>query len=76
VSVTSPQQKLTRLSINMNTETTEQLRQFAAAKHLTYTEAVRRAIAIAVFIEAEHEAGRRIQTVDEVRNEVRELVLT
>ena len=68
--------RMTRLSVNMNAETTEQLRRFAAAKHLTYTEAVRRAIAIAVFIESEYEAGRRIQVVDEARNQVRELVLT
>jgi len=67
---------MTRLSVNMNPETTEQLRQFAADKHLTYTEAVRRAIAITVYIEAEYAAGRRIQVVDEASNEVRELVLT
>lgn len=66
---------MTRLSVNMNAETTEQLQRYAGTKHLSYTEAVRRAIAIAVFLEAEVEAGRRIQTVDEVRNEVRELVL-
>lgn len=70
------EQKLTRLSVNMNSETTDQLRRFAAAKGLSYTEAVRRAIAIAVFIEAEYEAGRRIQTIDEARNQIRELVLT
>lgn len=68
--------EVTRLSVNMNSETTEQLRQFAAAKHLTYTEAVRRAIAIAVYLEAETSIGRRIQIVDEGRNEVRELVFT
>lgn len=72
----TPEQKLTRLSVNMNAETTAQLKQYADTKHLTYTETVRRAIAIAVFIEAEHEAGRRIQVVDEARNKVRELVIT
>lgn len=67
---------MTRLSVNMNVETTEQLRSYAASKHLSYTEAVRRAIAIATFLETEVEAGRRIQCVDEGKNQVRELVIT
>lgn len=67
---------MTRLSVNMNAETTEQLRRYAADKQLSYTEAVRRAIAIATFLQAEIEAGRRIHCVDESRNRVRELVIT
>lgn len=66
----------TRLSVNMNAETTEQLRRFALDKGLTYTEAVRRAVAIAAFIEGEYAAGRRIQSIDEAANRVSELVLT
>lgn len=73
--VTAQEQQLVRLSVNMNPETAAALKHFASKKHLSYTEAVRRAIAIAAYIEDEVEEGRKIQTVDPTRNEVRELVL-
>lgn len=69
------EQQLVRLSVNMNPETAAALKEFAASKHLSYTEAVRRAIAIAKYIEDEVQEGRRVQTVDADRNEVRELIL-
>ncbi|PPF18367.1 CopG family transcriptional regulator [Rathayibacter sp. AY1A7] len=59
----------------MNPETAAALKEFAQAKRLSYTEAVRRAIAIAKYIEDEVREGRKIQTVDADRNEVRELIL-
>ncbi|WP_258059977.1 MULTISPECIES: CopG family transcriptional regulator [unclassified Rathayibacter] len=68
-------EQLVRLSINMNPETAAALKEFAQAKRLSYTEAVRRAIAIAKYIEDEVREGRKIQTVDADRNEVRELIL-
>ncbi len=73
--LTAQEQQLVRLSVNMNPETAAALKNFASKKHLSYTEAVRRAIAIAAYIEDEVEEGRKIQTVDPTRNEVRELVL-
>jgi hypothetical protein len=73
--LTAHEQQLVRLSVNMNPETAAALKSFASKKHLSYTEAVRRAIAIAAYIEEEVEEGRKIQTVDPTRNEVRELVL-
>lgn len=68
-------QNLVRLSVNMNPETAELLKKFASDKHLSYTEAIRRAIAIAKYIEDEVAEGRKIQTVDPDRKDVRELVL-
>jgi len=72
---TATQQELVRLSVNMNPETAEALKQFAASKHLSYTEAVRRAIAIAKYISDEVSEGRKVQTVDENRKDIRELIL-
>ena len=69
------EQQLVRLSVNMNPETAAALKEFARDKHLTYTEAIRRAIAIAKYIEDEVQQGRKVQTVDASRNEVRELIL-
>lgn len=71
----SDPQKFTRLSVNMNAETTEQLRRLAYDKDLSYTEVVRRAISIMTFLQNETDADRIIQVVDKERNEVRELVI-
>jgi len=68
-------QNLVRLSVNMNPETAEALKEFAASKHLSYTEAVRRAIAIAKYIDDEISEGRKVQTVDPDRADIRELIL-
>lgn len=68
-------QNLIRLSVNMNPETAELLKHFASSKHLSYTEAIRRAIAIAKYIDDEVAEGRKIQTTDPERTDVRELVL-
>ncbi len=68
-------QKLVRLSVNMNEETAAALKELAAERGLSYTEAVRRAISIAKFVEDELGEGRKIQTVDSQRKDVRELIL-
>lgn len=67
--------EFTRLSVNMNAETTEQLHRLAYDKDLSYTEVVRRAITIMTFLQNETDAGRIVQVVDKDRNEVRELVI-
>lgn len=69
------QQELVRLSVNMNPETAEALKELANSKHLSYTEAVRRAIAIAKYINDEVNEGRKVQTVDADRKDIRELIL-
>lgn len=66
---------LTRLSVNMNRQTTEDLKSLAEARQLSYTETIRRIIAVARYLEDELEQGRVIQVVDKDRNEVRELVI-
>ena len=68
-------QELVRLSVNMTPETAEALKELAASKHLSYTEAIRRAIAIAKYIDDEVKDGRKVQTVDDERKDIRELIL-
>ena len=74
-STKSAGQKLVTLCVNMNAETAAALKEIADERGLSYTEAVRRAISIAKFVEDEIEEGRKIQTVDADRKDVRELVL-
>lgn len=66
---------LTRLSVNMNRQTTDDLKSLAEARQLSYTETIRRIVAVARYLEDELEQGRVIQVVDKDRNEVRELVI-
>ena len=66
-------EKSTRLSININRETAEALKEIAERRGISYTEAVRRAFAIYKLIEDETLAGHRIQIVDGQR--VKEVVL-
>lgn len=68
-------QELVRLSVNMNPETAEALKELASSRHLSYTEAIRRAIAIAKYIDDEVREGRKVQTVDDDRKDIRELIL-
>jgi hypothetical protein len=67
--------QLVRLSVNLNAETAEALREIADHWGISATEAVRRAISVYKFIDEETQEGSRIQTVNWARNEVRELVL-
>jgi hypothetical protein len=64
-----------RLSVNINEETAEQLQQTAARKQISYTEAVRRAIAVWSFIEDEIKDSKIVQVVDPSSGDTRELVL-
>lgn len=66
---------LTRLNINLNEETAETLRELAAARGISFTEAVRRAISVYKFVEDEIAGGKQVQSVDTDRGTVRELVL-
>lgn len=63
-----------RLSVNMNDETATALQTIATAQNISYTEAVRRCIAITSYIYAERDAGRRILTDNGQGGERKELV--
>ncbi|KPM52173.1 hypothetical protein ACG83_30485 [Frankia sp. R43] len=63
----------TRLTVNINTETAAALRQVAESRGVSYTEAVRRAVALLKLIEDETQKGHAIQ-VSEGKN-VRNIIL-
>lgn len=65
---------ITRLNVNINAETADALRRIAEARGISYTEAVRRAIAVWAFVEDELAADRRIQVFDPASDTQRELV--
>ncbi|MDI3330687.1 MAG: CopG family transcriptional regulator [Micrococcus sp.] len=52
-----------RLSININDQTADALREISHTKGLTITETVRRAVSVYKFFEDELAAGRKIQTM-------------
>ena len=66
---------LVRLSVNMNLETAAALRTISTANSVSYTEAVRRVVALASYLYEERDAGRRVLSDDGQGNDVRELVL-
>lgn len=66
---------LVRLNVNLNKETAAALREIADEQGVSYTEAVRRAIAIYKYVVDEQAAGRKIQTMDANEKNKRELVL-
>jgi len=54
----------TRLSVNLNPEAAEAIRAYTEKRHISYTEAVRRAIALLKFVDDEISAGHDIQVSD------------
>lgn len=68
-------QKLTRLSVNLNAETAAALRSYADHRGLSFTESIRRMIAITKWIQDEMDAGRTVCSVDQNQKNMRELVL-
>jgi len=66
--------KLVRLSVNLNQESADALKAVSEKKGISYTEAVRRAIAIGKFVDDAVAVGSTIQVVDANGN-VREAVL-
>lgn len=67
--------KSIRLSVNMNPETAEALKEIAEKNHISVTEAVRRAVSLAHFIEEQAREGKSIQIEDPKSKKVRELIL-
>ena len=70
----APTGKLVRLSVNLNQETADALKEIAEETGISLTEAVRRAISVYKFVDDEIDAGHRVQTVDQ-KGAVRELVI-
>jgi L-serine deaminase len=66
--------KVTRLSINLSREAAAALKDIKEKRGLSYTEAIRRAIAVYKFVEDETAKGHRIQVVGD-GDKVRELML-
>jgi len=65
--------KQPRLSVNLNSEAAEFLDQITERRDISYTEAVRRALALYKLLETETDAGNHLQIDD--GNRVRDLVL-
>ncbi|MHD0301845.1 ribbon-helix-helix protein, CopG family [Rhodococcus erythropolis] len=69
------QTKPIRLSVNMNNETADALREIAEHYGVSVTEAVRRAVSVAYFVEHETWEGNTVQIEDPKTGKVRELVM-
>lgn len=63
-----------RLNVNINARTAEELRRVARRSGITYTEAVRRAVEVLAFLTDERDAGRALQIYDPERDVTRELI--
>jgi Ribbon-helix-helix protein, copG family len=72
---TTGEQELVRLSVNLNKETADALKEMAKEHGISFTEAVRRAISVYKFIDDEVHEGRKVHTLDADNKNVRELVL-
>ena len=64
-----------RLSVNINRETADALKQMAKERGISVTEVVRRAVAITKFVEDETRRGHRIQVVGQNGDNARELMV-
>ncbi len=64
-----------RLNVNLNAETAAVLKQLTEERGISFTEAVRRAISVYNYIDGEVRSGRRIQTTNADRSDVREFIL-
>lgn len=66
---------LVRLGVNLNQETADALRAYAGAHRISITEAVRRCVAITVFVDQEVREGRRVITERQDGTKRREMVM-
>lgn len=69
------QQQLVRLNVNMNQETASALKELVERDKLSFTETIRRAVAIYKFVRDELHNGRVIQTMDPDGSNRREIKL-
>lgn len=69
------QQQLVRLNVNMNEQTAKDLKELADRDGLSFTETIRRAVAIYKYIRDEVRKDRVILTMDPDGRNRREIVL-
>ncbi len=69
------QQQLVRLNVNMNEQTAKDLKELADRDGLSFTETIRRAVAIYKYIRDEVRKDRVILTMDPDGKNRREIVL-
>lgn len=75
MSAPAVQQQLVRLNVNMNQETAATLKELVDRDKLSFTETIRRAVAIYKFVRDEIGNGRVIQTMDADGSNRREIRL-
>jgi len=68
------EEKLVRLSVNLNMETALAIKRIACRSGTNVTEAIRRAISIHAFLQDEILKGRKIHTMDHDGGNVREVI--
>lgn len=66
---------LTRLNVNLNQETTDALKFHAKQRGISYTEAIRQAIAVYSFVLTEQQIGNTVQVLDQNGKPDRNLVI-
>ncbi|MFB2556154.1 ribbon-helix-helix protein, CopG family [Herbiconiux liangxiaofengii] len=64
-----------RLNVNLNEEAAAAIKQIADERDISVTEAIRRAISLFSYVDDETRKGRRLQTTNPDRSDVREIVL-
>lgn len=67
--------KVTRLSVNINAETAQALKELADLRGTSVTEVIRRAVSVYKFIEDEVQDGKTLQLADRAKGEVTNLAL-
>lgn len=67
--------KTIRLNVEIDEETKEQLTRMKKEKNITFSEAVRRCVSIASFLQSESDSGNTIQIVNKEKNKVREMTI-
>jgi hypothetical protein len=66
---------LTRLTVNLNTETAAALRDIADTRGISFTEAIRRCISVYTYVASATAPGKHLRVVDERSGKEQELVL-
>jgi hypothetical protein len=72
---TSEKPDTVRLNLNLNRETADALTAFADRRGLTFTDSVRRCIAITKWIQDETDGGRTVYSADSDHKNARALVI-
>lgn len=67
--------KLTRLNVNLNRQTATALKYLASQRGISYTEAIRQAIAVYNFVITEQQQGNIIRICDSKGKPERDLVI-